>query len=455
MLSHREYSRKNSSLSFAPLIPYLVKSMIYIYMNNYRGFSRTVLPIERATFLVGENSTGKSSFLKLINLFSQPQFWYSPSEAFYEEAEMGSYADIVSAHSKDKRYFDVGIFVLDKTVSPEQSDLAVLRFVERDGAPWLSKFVALRSGQMINVNFGPKSAKYKTCDAPHLAETDTVEDYIEQVIDSAVQTRTGFRMLPRGIGSNVPVPVVMSLVQTLSKNKRLTRSSLSSVYPNFINATWIAPIRTRPRRFYDGLRHSFSPEGEHTPFVLQKTLKSKGRSSNFAKKLQEFGRASGLFESVVTKALGSSPQAPFEILAKFSDSVINISNVGYGVSQVLPLIVEFLSEEKGQTFAVQQPEVHLHPRAQAALGDLLYYICADRAHSFVIETHSDFMIDRFRRSLAKAGGGVDAQVIFFSRTKAGNSAHVIPIQSNGRYPADQPGEFREFFINEDISLLDL
>jgi predicted ATPase len=124
------------------------------------------------------------------------------------------------------------------------------------------------------------------------------------------------------------------------------------------------------------------------------------------------------------------------------------------VSQVLPLVVEFLSKGKNERFAVQQPEVHLHPRAQAALGDLLFAMADEKGHSFVIETHSDFLIDRFRYALSKGKAKIDSQVVFFSRREGGNQVKVIPIDGSGQYPTTQPKEFREFFINEDLKMLD-
>jgi predicted ATPase len=134
---------------------------------------------------------------------------------------------------------------------------------------------------------------------------------------------------------------------------------------------------------------------------------------------------------------------------------LNISNVGYGVSQALPLVVEFLDKEKNATFAVQQPEVHLHPRAQAALGDLVYQLAIDRNHSFFIETHSDYLIDRFRLAMRRGKPQATAQLLFFQRTDNGNEAISVPISSDGKYPQNQPRELRDFFVKEESRLLDI
>ena len=134
---------------------------------------------------------------------------------------------------------------------------------------------------------------------------------------------------------------------------------------------------------------------------------------------------------------------------------LNISNVGYGVSQVLPVVVEMITRPKGHSFAVQQPEVHLHPRAQAALGDLLHFLVVEQDHRYIIETHSDYLIDRFRLRVKETGLPKGAQVVFFSRSSLGNKASILKISERGQYPKDQPDEFRRFFINEEVSLLEI
>jgi predicted ATP-dependent endonuclease of OLD family len=78
-------------------------------MNNFRGFSDTLVPIVKATFLVGENSTGKSSFLKLLRLMSSSRFWAYPSFDVDDEWGLGSFQDIISASGVSKQNFQVGL----------------------------------------------------------------------------------------------------------------------------------------------------------------------------------------------------------------------------------------------------------------------------------------------------------------------------------------------------------
>jgi predicted ATPase len=70
---------------------------------------------------------------------------------------------------------------------------------------------------------------------------------------------------------------------------------------------------------------------------------------------------------------------------------VNIADVGFGVSQVLPVIVALLVAEPGQLVYIEQPEIHLHPRAQIALGEI-FADAANRGVRVVVETHSELFL---------------------------------------------------------------
>jgi hypothetical protein len=218
--------------------------------------------------------------------------------------------------------------------------------------------------------------------------------------------------------------------------------------------TWLAPIRTKPRRTYDELALGFSPEGQHTPYLIRKMLQSKSEAARFKKFIDNIGEASGLFQEVRIRNFGRGATARFELDIVLDDKALNVLNVGYGVSQSLPVIVELLARSHGTSFAVQQPEVHLHPRAQAALGDLLFEMAAVEHKRFLVETHSDFTIDRFRMNYkSKRNNKPDSQILFFERRDRHNIVTPVEIGMTGELAADQPDSYRHFFLREQMNLL--
>ena len=75
-----------------------------IYLDNFRGFTDTVVPIRQVNFLVGENSTGKTSLLGLLELIASDEFWFSQNFNVGTYV-FGGFDDIVSAGADDKKEF--------------------------------------------------------------------------------------------------------------------------------------------------------------------------------------------------------------------------------------------------------------------------------------------------------------------------------------------------------------
>jgi len=126
-------------------------------------------------------------------------------------------------------------------------------------------------------------------------------------------------------------------------------------------------------------------------------------------------------------------------------------DVGYGVSQALPIIVDILQSTSG-LFLIQQPEVHLHPQAQAALGSL-FAKQAGRKRKLLIETHSDHLVDRIRMEVRDGTlNPSDVSLLYFERLKHGSLIHNLELDKNGSITNPPPG-YRQFFMNEERSLL--
>ena len=102
---------------------------------------------------------------------------------------------------------------------------------------------------------------------------------------------------------------------------------------------------------------------------------------------------------------------------------VNIADVGFGVSQTLPVLVAFLAAAPGQMVYVEQPELHLHPRAQVALADIIVQ-AADRGARVIIETHSSLLILALQTAIAEGRIATDrVSMNWFTRDNKGQT-HV-------------------------------
>jgi predicted ATPase len=399
--------------------------------------------------LVGENSTGKTTILNLFYLLTGTDFWMNLNFD-KEDVTFGSFKEIINLKSKDP-FFNIGL----AETSKKENEFLLLTFSEKEQFPNLCQLNFIKESREIEFRIEDEEIKYlnKKIEKPVFSKEfifDRVKKWTEK--DRNVRYPIQKPRHPRPLGLNIMFDLFYGPAFR----------NLPS--PNFLyyrgrnDVAWIAPIRSKPKRTYDEYNVSFTPEGEHIPYILRKILTKKDQSStNFKRLAKEIGKRSGLFDDLKLRKFSKEPGTPFSIDVVQKGLVINIINTGYGVSQSLPIIVELITKLKGSTFAIQQPEVHLHPRAQAALGNLIFYLADKENKKFLIETHSDFIIDRYRLNLKKCKEEtkINSQVLFFQKKDIGNSVLSIPINKFGEYDEKQPKEFREFFINEDLSLLEI
>ena len=170
--------------------------------------------------------------------------------------------------------------------------------------------------------------------------------------------------------------------------------------------------------------------------------------------LEDFGKTAGLFDEISVRTLGKAQSDPFQIqIRKFGNRIKgprrNLIDVGYGVSQILPVITELLRDDASPIFLLQQPEIHLHPSAQAALGSLFCRI-SNPGRQLVIETHSDHLIDRIRMDIRDGATELkpeDVSILFFERQEIDVRIHSLTLDELGNVNGAPPG-YRRFFMDE-------
>ena len=230
--------------------------------------------------------------------------------------------------------------------------------------------------------------------------------------------------------------------------------------PNLPELISVAPLRSKPKRTYDPIRETASPEGEHVPMLMMRLDRTDTPHwKSLHDDLVKFGRGAGLFADIKVKRHGKQTNDPFQLQVKVrSGSHANLMDVGYGVSQSLPILVDVLERSDRRlghkyAFLLQQPEVHLHPRGQAALASLFVQAFKQSGNRFLIETHSDYIIDRVRISVRK---GLlkpdDVSVLYFEPTGSAVAIHNMTLDEHGNL-LGAPGGYRDFFVKETDELL--
>lgn len=426
-----------------------------MFVDNFRGFQETLLPIKDVNFFVGENSTGKTSLLALLNLFHSPALWIG-GQFSDEEIELGNYEDIVSMHAKDKKYFHIGALIGFEEDKKNECDAFLMTFSESDGMPRIKRYTIITENKKAEIKFKGKRTFYKIGKAESITGNySSARELFIQWVKSHKKEERGFNELKK-VKLVRNIAALNSLITAMIKEESVSGRGIPFSWPAFYrNLIWLAPIRTKSQPIYSKYDTPSSSEGHHTPYSIKRLLESKETAEEFKRFVEKFGRESGLFDSVDIKKYGRRKVAPFEVDIILSGQSTKITNVGYGVSQALPIIVELFEGHKGSAYAIQQPEIHLHPRAQAALGDVFFNLAVMENKKFMVETHSDFIIDRFRMNFKskKKKEKPKSQIVYFENSSEGNVLNIIDIDEEGNLPKEQPKGYREFFLKEDLGVL--
>jgi hypothetical protein len=440
----------------------------FLFADNFRGFTNAIVPLLDVNFLVGQNSTGKTSLLYLLRLFLGQRLLLQAD--FSSEGEsIGLFNELVSMHSDDKSYFRIGIIQEHKSEGGNTSTALLLTYVNAAGLPQLQAVTAAMGNKEIYLRWDDGKASFRIRSLSSVTTAEDAKALLPGWIkDHESPSELIPLTLPEGLMSNrMPLFVVMTLVAHTVKSSS-AKSEQPTIDPGDFQffwpelgypLVWIAPIRTKPGRTYDQPQTAFSSEGSHTPYVIRRMLDSEEGKKKFHSFMRRVGKDSALFDGIDVKLFGSPTDltAPFEIDVILDSMPLKINMVGYGVSQSLPILVELLDRPNGSWFAIQQPEVHLHPKAQAALGDVFFEMAVQDRKRFVIETHSDFTIDRFRMQYNRKSHSQkpNSQVLFFERRDKHNTVTPLIISPDGELPSDQPDSYRKFFIKEQMNLLGL
>ena len=124
-------------------------------------------------------------------------------------------------------------------------------------------------------------------------------------------------------------------------------------------------------------------------------------------------------------------------------------HTGYGLTQVLPIIVAALSSGPNGLLLIENPEVHLHPAGQAAMGEFLAEVATTSAQ-VIVETHSDHVLNGIRRAVKKRLLAADAAALHFFRPRRHSEQERLPqvhspiLDSDGNIDSWPDGFFDQF-----------
>ena len=444
-----------------------------ITLKNYRCFrDEQRARLAPLTLLVGENSTGKTSFLAMIKALSDIAYRFQNPDFKREPYDLGSYDEI--AHHRNDNGGSPDAFQSGFTVNAQGEMETPISFgftFRKSGTTPVPVSRRISSGEMwFDETLGTNQSYNATFGNSRGTWGMQVPKQFANVFLGALNLRFPIHFFwfdedfhDRSGGKFDFEPLAGS-PSFSTKDRGIFEKLFASYLLLSLRETFAgAPVRSKPRRTYDSSQPTPDSEGDYVPMYLADLLSRDNQNwSGLKDRLERFGKESGLFDEISIRQLGERGSDPFQVQIRKSGNGFkgphhNLIDVGYGVSQALPVITELLRPDAPSLFLLQQPEVHLHPSAQAALGSLFCQI-AGPERQIIVETHSDYLLDRIRMEVRDAGdSGIrpkDVAVLFFERNALDVQIHSLRIDKEGNI-ADAPNSYRQFFMQETARSLGL
>ncbi len=449
-----------------------------ITVKDYRCFggsqSVRLAPI---TLLVGENSSGKTSLLAMIRALWDSTFTPFPGAPDFKEHpfDLGSFDEMLHRGSPAQRFeagFDfeysangeADIYKVKVDFVPQWGPPVIGRRRISNGGCWIEQR-AEEDGYMVRCGTPNGSwSRHQIIEYKQNGSASNEEEIVIPPIAYDLMLIRSIYQQKREAPLSLFSPIESS-PQISVKDLEYIDNGLRDVFSldqifdiNKSRPFASAPVRSKPKRTYDPDQVLPDAEGKNIPHYLARLSQRKPSVWKALKRrLERFGKDAGLFNSINLRSLGETANAPFQIdIGTFQnqkEDLYNLADVGYGISQVLPLITELLRDNGPKIVLFQQPEVHLHPSAQSALGNLLCEIVGEgkaEGRQIIVETHSDFIINRVRMAARDKVAGLlpeDISIVYFERGNQDVEMHSIRVDNEGNL-LGVPRGYRKFFLDE-------
>ncbi len=397
-------------------------------LENFKAWQEADVTFGKVTGFFGANSAGKSSILDLLLLLKQTRNatdrgivleFGGPADM----ANLGTFADVVHHHDESRRIRWLLEWTLPKALT--------IKTIKIPLNPRATAFEGRTLQTHCEVGIRDTSLW-----VPELAYRFAGTDfrlYEKEGSKREFQLATNahdFRFI-RNTGRKWPLPrpIKTHLFPGEAKSYFQNSAFLSEFelkYENLMDSLfYLGPLREHPKREYPwaGSRpEDVGQRGERTiDAILAATARGEMRSLGYWKRrkpfqemishwlrelglihdfsLEEIAPGTRLYRATVQTSSSSAPTA--------------LTDVGFGVSQVLPVLVLLYYVPDSSTVVLEQPEIHLHPAVQSGLADVMLNVAKARDIQIIVESHSEHLLRRLQRRVAEESAVADDVQLYF------------------------------------------
>lgn len=404
-------------------------------IQNFKGWEDTgTIRMAPISLLLGGNSSGKSSIGQFLMMLKQTVESPDRKAVFYpggknSAVQLGSYQEMVfHRNSANKIAFDYRWTLPDN-----------LKFKDPLSAQTFSGNVLSFSAEV-----GLGNNDQHTLVLEHLKYTleEETESQFSIGMERKQESKSGYKVeadqyilkRKQGRAWNPGAPIRFygfpDEVVAYHQNADFVKDLNLQQEKLFGSLCYLGPLRTKTDRLYSwaGIEpESVGYAGENTVAAIlaarnrRISLGFKRQAKPFEEIIASALMQMGLIEEFKVNPISEQRQEyEVKVRTKGSKDWVDLPDVGFGISQVLPVLVQCFYAPAGSIIIMEQPEIHLHPSAQSALADVMLDVINSRVNGvsrniqLIIETHSEHFLRRLQRRIAESTGSQETVAVYFA-----------------------------------------
>lgn len=409
----------------------------HINVRNFKSWGKVNVGCAKITGLFGTNSSGKTSIIQFILMLKQTKDATDRNislELNGDFVSLGTITDAIHGHDENLNLkWDLS-FNLDSEMSltdPSQNRNSVISkgsvlsvsatTVVHNKAPLATKLSYALGG----VKFSLSQKKDQTTQFElSSSRTDGEDDRFQ-----FVRTKGRAWQLPGPVKSYA----FPDQARTYFQNAGFL-ADLEAEYERQLDRIYyLGPLRNYPQRDYLWARSRPTDVGIRGEKAIdailaateageKRNLFAKARLKTFQEMIAYWMKEMGLIDEFrVEEIAQNSNRWQAKVKTRANPSEVLLTDVGFGISQVLPVITLLQYIPEGSTVILEQPEIHLHPLAQAALADVIIQASTRRNIQVILESHSEHLLLRLQRRIAEEYVSSDDVKLYFCDSACGES----------------------------------
>ena len=250
----------------------------------------------------------------------------------------------------------------------------------------------------------------------------------------------------RALSRRAKPDLVRALEQGLTPKQMLQLKAIPDTVAGQLEAVrYLGPLRSHPERLYGVSGVSSYISGSRGEFAAQRLYYQPGLVHSVNEWLDKFDIGYRLDVERIGDMAVSGEHIALVLEDKGTKTRVTLADVGFGVNQLLPVVVEgvdWFTAGKDRVLCVEQPEIHLHPRLQARLADLMIETIQGRGRKqWIVETHSELLVLRMQRRIREGKlDPADVSVLYVRPDTTGGGSSTIQ-----KLRLDDKGDFVDYW----------